>query len=184
MFTQNKMKLQELFEALKIIDKEPESGVWFMHQGPKKLTKLKPLSYNELAKTRGNKYPIEDRKDEEWVYKSLTHNPNNMSFLYATIVGYNKFEKPTSYPGYTYYFKLTPDQIKKCVFTVIDKKEWMEPTLGKAGLEGAQLMWDEHNSKFRKHTKKGVGVVYPRIEVVIPFSVTPTMMIPQEEDRE
>lgn len=178
------MKLHELFESIKTVDKEPESGLWFLHQSPKKITKLKPLSYNMLAKTRELEYPIEDRKDEEWVYKSLTQNPDNMSFLYATIVGYNKFEKPTSYPGYTYYFKLTPGQIKKCVFTIIDKKEWMEPTLGKPGLDEAMLMWTEHNSKFRKSTKKGVGIVYPRIEVVIPFSVIPTMMVPQEEDRD
>jgi hypothetical protein len=178
------MKLYELFESVKTIDKEPESGLWFIHQSPKKLTKLKPLSYTELAKTRSSVYPIADRKDEERVYKSLTQNPENMSFLYVTVVGYNKFEKPTSYPGYTYYFKLTPSQIKKCVFTIIDKKEWMKPSLGKAGLESAQLIWNKHNPKFKKHTKKGVGVVYPRIEVVIPFSVTPSMVIPQEEDRD
>lgn len=177
------MYLHELFESIKTVEKPELKGLWFKHQSSKKLSILKPLSYKQLAASRDTDYPIEDRKDQEWVYKSLIHNSDKMSFLYATVVRYNKFEKPSDYPGYTYYFKLTPDQIKHCVFTIIDKKTWMEPTLGKPGLKKAQAIWDKHKDKFKQYTEEHVGVIYPRIEVVIPLTVHPVMMVAQEEDR-
>lgn len=177
------MRIYELLESVKIIDAEPTSGLWFMHQSDKKLLKLKPMSYEELSDARGQQYPIKNRKDGELVYKSLTNNPENMSFLYATIVGYNQFDEPLSYPGYTYYFKLSNEQIEQCVFTIIDKQEWMEPQLGKTGLKHAIQLWNKFNSKFELTTKRGVGIVNPRIEVVIPFQVMPQLMIPQIEDR-
>lgn len=177
------MNLQELFETVKTIEKEPDTGVWFLHQSPKKLTVLNPLSYKELAKVRDTDYPIEDRIEEESEYRELTNQHKSISFLYATIVGYNKFESPKSYPGYTYYFKLSDEQINNCVFTIIDKKEWMDPTKGKKGYKKALKIWDENSTEFKRSTKKGVGTIYPRIEVVIPFSVEPELKIPREEDR-
>jgi len=44
------------------------------------------------------------------------------------------------------------------------------------------VIWEENEDKF-KPTEDPIGTIYPRIEVVIPFSVTPVKHIPQEEDR-
>jgi len=167
---------------IRIINAAPTVGLWFMHQSSSKLSELKPLTYTQLEKIRPN-YPIEHRKQEERKYKKLINNPANTSFLYATIVGYNKFDPPTEYPGYTYYFKLNAKQIKNCVFDIIAKQKYMPPTKGYAGLYTAITTWEAKNQSFKKGYTKDVGVILPRIEVIIPYTITPEYMIQQEEDR-
>lgn len=59
----------------------------------------------------------------------------------------------------------------------------MKPTLGKKGLSKAIKIFKEHESDFQKYEDPNVGTIYPRIEVIIPFDVIPTLVYPQEEDR-
>ena len=178
------MRIHEILVEREIIisNAAPTVGLWFMHQSSSKLSELKPLSYAQLEKIRPN-YPIEHRKQEERNYKKLINNQADTSFLYATIVGYNKFDPPTEYPGYTYYFKLNAKQIKNCVFDIIAKQKYMLPTKGYAGLYNAITIWDAKNQSFKKGYLKDVGVIQPRIEVIIPYTITPEYMIQREEDR-
>lgn len=89
------MRIHEILveREIRIINTAPTVGLWFTHQSSSKLNKLKPLTYNQLEKIRPN-YPIAHRKQEELKYKKLINNPATTSFLYATIVGYNKFDPP------------------------------------------------------------------------------------------
>jgi hypothetical protein len=168
-------------EAKKVFS-EPTQGLWFRHESPHKLSLLRPLKYHELKKAREG-YDVKTRQEFEDTYRKLTHTHHDVSFLYATVVGYNKMEAPESYPGFTYFFQLDASQLAKCLFTIVDKKEWMEPTLGEDGLHKAQSLWKQHQSSMSAFKEEGFGMVDPRIEVVIPFSVKPKQYYPQEEDR-
>lgn len=98
-------------------------------------------------------------------------------------LGITSSTPPTEYPGYTYYFKLTAKQIKNCVFDIIANQKYMLPSKGYAGLYNAIAIWEANNQSFKKGYTKDVGVIQPRIEVIIPHTITPEYMIQQEEDR-
>lgn len=168
----------------KEITSEPKDELWFKHTTSEKLNVIKPQSYNQLRKIRGDEYPITNRQEEEKEYHKLTKSSDKTSFVYASIVGNNKFPSPKKFPGYTYYFKLSDKQIEKCVFDIVGSKDkLMKPTLGKKGLNKAMKLWSEHSAKLKTYKEKGVGEIFPRIEVIIPFNVKPDLYIPQEEDR-
>lgn len=164
----------------------------FRHQSPHKLDVLKPLSYRAVAKQRAEDYDatdlglyMKDRKDDEAVPHNLLSQvlyPNDCSFLYATVVGYHKMESPQSYPGFTYYFTLTESQIDSCVFFVVFKSNTI-PTKGMIGLRAAMDFW-EKNKKYMKPTEDSVvGIIDPRIEVLVPYEVKPFGYVVEVEKR-
>jgi GNAT superfamily N-acetyltransferase len=181
-YTKAQVALESLHERATPVTEEPKDGLWFRHESPHQLDTLRPLTYVELTKARPD-YDIKAREEHENHYRELTHHPSGTSFLYATVVGYNKMETPSEYPGFTYYFRLSDAQIHQCIFGIADRKDWMPDTVGTAGLEQAKKVWDDHSADFKAYKEKGLGQVDPRIEVVIPFSVTPELYYPQQEDR-
>jgi len=166
------------------IDHAP-SGGWFQHQSPKNLKVLRPLSYDMLEKTRKEELSIDpdyvsDRKKTEQIYHDLLGTSDEISFLYASYKGM-MFDKD-EYMGFTYYFHLTDDEIEKCVFDVVDKKKWMDPTVGHDGMVKSAAIWFAHHTEMESYYDV-IGLIFPRIEIIIPFSVTPSYYYPQQEDR-
>jgi len=166
------------------------NGLWFQHQSSGFFKTLKPQSYSSLLKIRneeGNIY-LNDRLKTEKIYHQLTDQPSDMSFLYATIVGYNNMDDPMDDPmdylGYTYYFQLDENQINECIFDIVDKKVWMKPTTGINGLNLAMSIWKENWNKFQQQEDDILGVINSRIEVIIPFDVKYFKYLPQIEDRQ
>jgi hypothetical protein len=177
------MRIQDLTNNAKVIDHEPTDGFWFQHESPHKLSEIKVLTYEELEKVRDTTYPLSHRIKVEDEYRRLTGTPDNTTFIYATPVKYNMFGDPNEYPGYTYYFKLTNAEVDRSVFEIIDKAVWMNPTLGRRGLMKAIQLYKKNKSKFVTYNDPDIGMIYPRIEVAIPFNIKPSLVIPQEEDR-
>lgn len=163
-------------------DSEPHHGVWFRHESPYELSTLRPLTYAELARVRPD-YDVKARQRTEDAYRVLIPQSRGVSFLYATVVGFNRMEPPDEYPGFTYYFQLTSAEINHCLFGIVDQQEWMPMQPGRAGMVRALGIWKSHTSAFRSYEEDGLGLVDPRVEVVIPFSVTPSLYYPQIEDR-
>jgi hypothetical protein len=178
------MLIIDLLVEAKVTTKPPcttDEVVWFQHQSPTKIKTIKPQYYDRLKDIRPD-YPVDDREDEEKPIHKLTHTSLNKSFTYATITGMHKFGPPSSYSGFTYYFKLTPPQINKCVFDIVGG-DLMKPTSGVPGLKKAMRLWVKHKKQLKQTTDKDIGTIYPRIEVIIPFDVKPTLVFPQMEDR-
>lgn len=178
------MNLSEIYNAsIEIVTDEPHNGIWFQHQSPEKLKIIKPQTYSRLEIIRPG-YPVEDRKDHEKVYRKLTNQKNNLSFTYATVVGYHMMGTPKSYDGYTYYFRLSNEKLKRTIFEVVATgKDWMKPTLGEPGLNKAMNIWKIHHYEFKNTHEKDIGTIFSRIEVVIPFNIVPVKVFLQKEDR-
>jgi hypothetical protein len=168
----------------KLVTEEPSDGqLWFRHTNERHVLVLQPQTYHNLQRFREG-YDVSARKRTEiYFHDMLDHESNDTSFLYATVVGCNKMESPDSYPGYTYFFRLTDVEIEKCIFSIVDKKRWMRATVGKAGLNEALRIWQEHAHKFEPFEEKELGTIDPRIEVIISFDVIPEQYICQQEDR-
>lgn len=126
-----------------------------------------------------------DRVAEEKKYHALMWDyPTDESFLYATIVGCHKMDTPTSYPGFTYYFTLSKEEIELCVFEVVADKAGTKPKQGLASLLACVRYWNANKDNLHvsedEWFKEGID---PRIEVVIPFSVKPFAHFPEKEQR-
>lgn len=157
----------------------------FRHQSPNYYKQLRPTSYDTIEKNRDSEQYLQDRIETEKQYHQLLNQPADNSFIYATIVGFHKMEKANTYPGYTYYFKLSPEQIKNTIFQVVGQgKHTTEPMRGRKGLLTAIKYWIDNKGQLKPYYDSVVGGnIDPRIEVIIGYPVKYTIYIPQEEDR-
>ncbi len=166
---------------------EPASDedIWFRHCSPVWLPELTPLTYKELLEVRPD-YNIDWRMKTEEQYHHMStgveHSPE-CSFLYATIVGHHDMGPPKDYPGFTYYFKLNRAQIDRTLFEIIDANYRRKVSRGPNAMLSCMLEWDRNKHLYRSYDEPDLGEVSPRIEVIIPFKVTPELYYPQQEDR-
>ena len=93
------------------------SELYFRHQSKSLYELLRPISYERVQEEseRSDEY-MESRIETEDAYRRLLksagiiHAKGN-SFLYATVGGFHGMESANDYPGYTYYFHITPKQL-------------------------------------------------------------------------
>jgi hypothetical protein len=167
-------------------------SVVYRHQSPFDSKILKPLSYKELEKSRSLDMPtkeleqyMSDRiKEEQGYHRLLKGYPKENSFLYATIVGCHKMESPMDYPGFTYYFTLSDEQLSNVIFHVVADENISTPKLGVEGFKAAINYWKDNKDELVSSEDEWFDAIDPRIEVVIPFSVKPFAHIEEEENRE
>jgi len=156
----------------------------FRHQSSDFFETLRPISYEKIALMRDSEEYMQSRKDTEKHYKNLL-NLSDMknSFLYATVVGFHKMEHPSTYPGYTYYFKLNRSQIETTVFEVVDAVHNMEAGVGFKALENALNFWNTQKSTMKSYEDEIAGLILPRIEVVVSYPIQYSKYVTQIEDR-
>ena len=170
------------------------SDLWFQHHSPHKLNILKPQNYSYLLKDRAEKLGksgardyVEHRKETEAHYHYLLNSDKNKSFIYATIVGFNKMKSANEYSGFTYYFKLKPKQLNNVVFELVagkNKNLDIDPAVGKDALVNCMKSWINNYKKFKPYYSELVkGNIDPRIEVVVPFNIEPISYFPEVEQR-
>lgn len=160
----------------------------FRHQSPNFYKELKSVSYNQIDINRENPEYLEDRIENEAMYHALLNHKNEQldtSFIYATIVGFHKMQSAKTYLGYTYYFKLTPEQINDTIFQVVGQgPHTTNPIPGRKGLLAAIDYWLKHKNQLKPYYDAVVGGnIDPRIEVIIGYPVQYLDYVPQIEDR-
>lgn len=167
-----------------------------MHHSSSQLENLKAPTYEELKQVRldyfdndikaTNKY-LKSRKEEENKYHKLLNSDKSKSFIYLTIVGFNKMEPALEYPGFTYYFKLSNEQIENTLFGVIagkNKSLDVEPAIGKESLIKCLKHWYKFKDKMKSYEDDIVnGYIDPRIEIITQENIYPKICIPEIEQR-
>lgn len=129
---------------------------------------------------------VADRIFQEDKYRvALGVDNDKLSFTYATAVGFHRMEDPLSYPGFTYFFRLTHLQVEDALFGVVSGDPALDVPLerGKRALELCLTHWNRHSKHFQPTDDPELGPIDPRIEVVFQFPVRPAFFIPQAEDR-
>jgi hypothetical protein len=179
-----------LYRDMRIVSKEPEGGLWFKHESPFDMDLICPVSYKLLAERKGELFSTMRRMYDQTYRAKLPHH-QDYSYLHATVVGANLMEDPSLYPGFTYFFQLPTVKVEQALFTIIDGGFKMEPTLGQEGLTQALYLWnylaypslDENAERLSKPTTIGHTLVCPRVEVLLPFAVEPSLVFPDLENR-
>ena len=153
------------------------SDVWFVCQTNKFVKSIRPQKYSNL-------YNGSAHQKFEKVYRDhIKYYPNDISFVKASLFNATDIVTPEQIllsQGYTYYFKLLPEQIEKCLFSVtIDGENAL--VKGIQGFAGAYKVWNEREAKEQSNFLNDK----PRdnIEVIIPFKVKPQYYIPEVKKR-
>lgn len=187
-------------EFVKKIDATPDvssdpkklSEIFFQHHSPHKLSIITPQSYKRISEQRSDDMPpddlkeyIDDRIIEENKYRKILEiNDEGKSFTYASVVGFNLMEDPLDYPGFTYFFHLTKEQIDKTLFGLVGNKDFtMSPELGLPALKKCLKAWKDHKDDLISYEDDILGWIDPRIEVVIPYVIIPELVIVEIEQR-
>tara|TARA_B100000085_G_scaffold157135_1_gene142705 strand:+ start:6364 stop:7254 length:891 start_codon:yes stop_codon:yes gene_type:complete len=153
------------------------SDVWFVCQTNKFVKSIRPQKYSNLYNGSGH------QKFEKIYRQHIKYYPDDISFVKASLFNATDIVTPEQIllnQGYTYYFKLLPEQIEKCLFSVtIDGENAL--IKGIQGFAGAYKVWNEREVKERSNILNDK----PRdnIEVIIPFKVKPQYYIPEVTKR-
>lgn len=161
------------------------SDLVFRHQSPRFYGVLRPTTYAALIAAGRDPEYVRIRRRVEGDYRRLLGQPerSETSFLYATVVGFHLMESPRTYPGFTYYFRMVPAQVDRCVFHVVDPNFATQPLVGRPGLTHASRTWFDRSKFMSPRQDPVLGREDPRIEVVIQDPVTYDRFVTQEEDR-
>ena len=153
------------------------ADIWFVCQSKKYVKSLRPQKYDKMYNGKG-------QKTFEKVYREQIENyPNDVSFVKASLFNATDTITPAqilTHHGYTYYFKLLPSQIEKCLFSItIDGKNIL--LKGIQGFASAYKIWNEREVIENKKTLRDK----PRdsVEVIIPFKIKPQYYIPEVSKR-
>ena len=154
------------------------SDVWFVYQSKKFVKSIRPQKYSDLY--NGNAH----QKYEKQYREHIKYYPKEISFVKASLFNATDIVTPEQIlmnQGYTYYFKLIPEQIEKCLFSVtIDGENVL--VKGVQGFAAAYKVWNERVKK--EEDKKYLSDrVADNIEVIIPFKVKPQYYIPEVKKR-
>lgn len=130
---------------------------------------------------------VADRVVSEDRYRTALGIDNDvLSFSYATVVGFNSMEGPEDYPGFTYFFRMSPAQVHRALFGAVTGDPLLQVPMetGHRGLEQALEHWSRYSGLFLPADDPDLGTVQPRVEVVFQFPVRPELFVAQVEDRE
>ena len=152
------------------------SDIWFVCQDKKYKKVLRPQRY---AKIYRGEYLKELEKE---IREHFPYHEKDTSFLRASIFNATNTSRPDQIlqrEDYTYYFKLLPSELEKCLFAITIGGE----TVFSKGIQGfvsTYKVWVEDETEeeegFVDRPKKD-------IQVFIPFKVKPQYYIPEVSKR-
>lgn len=168
-------KINVPFEIKDLGTKFLTSDIWFTLHDKKYKKVLRPQRYSKIF--RGEKL----RELEKEARKYFPYHEKDTSFLRASLFNATNTSRPDQILQrceYTYYFKMLPNEIDKCLFAItINGKATFSK--GIQGFADAYKLWhfkEESNEKVSDRVKDD-------IQVLIPFKVKPQYYIPELKKR-
>jgi len=153
------------------------SDVWFVFQSKKYVKSIRPQKYDKLYNGKGQK------SFEKKYREHIAHYPDNISFVKASLFNATDIVTPSQilmHNDYTYYFKLLPSEIEKCLFSVTIGGENVI-VKGIQGFVNAYKAWNEREKVLCDNVTSDKPS--DNIEVIIPFKVKPQYYIPNVDKR-
>ena len=169
-------KINVPFEVKDLGTKFLTSDIWFVCSDLKYKKCLRPKRYNNID--QGDKLKIVESEVREY----FPYHEKNTSFVRASLFNATNSHRPDQIlerKEYTYYFKLLPHEIEKCLFSLTLNGE----TVFSKGIQGfvsTYKVWYEDESK---EDLQFIDRPINDIEVFIPFKVKPQYYIPEISKR-
>ena len=143
------------------------SDIWFISKDKKYKKVLRPLRYDKIIE--GHRLKLAEKE----IRKYFPYHEKNTSFLRASFFNATNESSPEQIlqrREYSYYFKLLPSEIEKCLFLFVSRRE-------KIFCKGIQGFADAYKLWFSSPDDK------KEIHIFIPFKVKPQYNIPEISKR-
>ena len=163
-------KINVPFEIKDLGTKFLTSDIWFTLYDKRYKKVIRPQSYSKLS--RGSKL----KEIEKEIRKYFPEHEENTSFLRASLFNATNTSRPDQIlqrEGYTYYFKMLPSEIEKCLFLItVNGKNIF--SMGIQGFADVYKIWytEVEKNEVDDRPKKD-------IQVFIPFKIKPQYYIPE-----
>lgn len=168
-------KINVPFEIKDLGTKFLTSDIWFTLHDKKYKKVLRPKRYSKIF--RGERL----RELENEVRKYFPDHEKNTSFLRASLFNATNTSRPDQIlqrDEYTYYFKMLPNEIEKCLFLINVNGEQVF-SKGIQGFADTYKLWH-----FKEESNENISDrVKDDIQVFIPFKVKPQYYIPELKKR-
>jgi len=167
-------KINVPFEIKDLGTKFLTSDIWFTLHDKKYKKVLRPQRYSKVY--RGNRL----KEIEKEIRKYFPYHEKDTSFLRASLFNATNTSRPDQIlqrPEYTYYFKMVPSEIEKCLFLITINGEKIF-SKGIQGFADVFKLWHTENESndINDRPKKD-------IQVFVPFKVKPRYYIPEMSKR-
>lgn len=167
-------KINVPFEMPDLGTKFLTSDIWFTLHDKKYKKVLRPQRYSKVY--RGNRL----KEIEKEIRKYFPYHEKDTSFLRASLFNATNTSRPDQIlqrPEYTYYFKMVPSEIEKCLFLITINGERIF-SKGIQGFADVFKLWhtESESSNIDDRPKKD-------IQVFVPFKVKPQYYIPELSKR-
>ena len=165
-------KINVPFEIKDLGTKFLTSDIWFVLKDLNYKKVIRPLTYNKIY--RGNRL----KEIEKEIRKYFPDHDENTSFLRASIFNATNSSRPDQIlqrKEYTYYFKMLPSEIEKCIFEITLEGQT-------TFCKGIQGFVDVYKSWFEQNQDKDSSYIDRAkndIQVFIPFKIKPQYYIPE-----
>lgn len=163
------------------------SEITFVTQDSKSRRVIKPQRYSDLSKVMSRESVKSLIKEDDLARSILFMHNENTSFLRASIVGFSKkhaYQEVINENTNTYYFKLTPAEVDKCVYRIKRAPDKISDVMyGIGGMASCLKEWEYLSSSFENEDVDN-ETFYPMVEVFVPFKVKPFACFPDESKRE
>lgn len=169
-------KINVPFEVKDLGTKFLTSDIWFVCSDLKYKKCLRPKRYKNI--NQGNSLKIIESEIREY----FPNHEKDTSFVRASFFNATNTHRPDQIlerEEYTYYFKLLPQEIEKCLFSLTLNGEIIF-SKGIQGFINTYKLWYEDESK---ENIKIFDRPVNNIEVFIPFKIKPQYYIPEINKR-
>lgn len=170
-------KINVPFEIKDLGTKFLTSDIWFVFADRDFKKVLRPKRYNKIV--RGSYLKALEKEIREY----FPYHEKDTSFLRGSLFNATNTSRPDQIlqrREYTYYSKLSPAEIEKCLFGLTINGETVY-SKGIQGLAATYKVWVESDNK--KEDEEKVDSPKNDIQVFIPFKVKPQYYIPEVSKR-
>lgn len=150
------------------------SDIWFTLHDKKYKKVLRPQRYSKVY--RGSKL----KEIEKEIRKYFPYHEKDTSFLRASLFNATNTSRPDQIlqrPEYTYYFKMVPSEIEKCLFLITINGEKVF-SKGIQGFADVFKLWHTESDSINIDNRPKKD-----IQVFVPFKVKPQYYIPEMSKR-
>lgn len=167
---------------------ENTKDLYFVVETKSEQQTLRPQTYLQLkAANKDDMFKKLIDRDELYRTHFIEH-PSTVSFIHGSIAGFSTlfdYTRLFNSDYYTYYFKLTLQEISKCLFSITDNTgEIKSIHKGITGAVSVLKEWNTHRKTYKvQEDKNGNIISHPQVNVVIPFKVKPLYCLPPFDQR-
>lgn len=154
------------------------NNLYFCIRYNKKINNLKPDTYDAILNKNGKNFEQRIKNRDVNFRKYFLNHHSNTSFIEAAVIGFNdyySYNELFNTDDFVFYFKLTLDEINKCVFFLNEDEkisDLISDCQGIHGLTKILKFWNTNMNLFNLNKSKiGDKIEYYGVNILIPFKV-------------